>query len=171
MKKIYTILAGLMLMSVSVSSMAQDQYKMQSVFVYNFTRMIAWPQAYQSGDFVIAVYGNSPIAREFQELAATRMVGNQRIIVKTFNNIAEIEKSHILYVPTNQSRNINDIVGKLKSDRISALVVTDARNALTNGSVVNFLIEGGRQRYELSESNARDMGLNLGSEMARLAIR
>ena len=32
---------------------AQSDVKVQSVFVYNFTRLVSWPGDYQSGDFVI----------------------------------------------------------------------------------------------------------------------
>lgn len=143
---------------------------MQSMFVYNFTRMIAWPQAYQSGEFIIAVYGNSPIMNEFNEIAAVRQVGNQRIVVKQFNNLSDISKCHILIVAPNQTRNVAEVASKLKTEKIPALIVTDSRNGLNDGSVVNFVMEGGRQRYELSEANARAMGLSLGAEMTRLAI-
>lgn len=170
MKKFYLFFVGLFVFTMTTSLQAQEQYKMQSMFVYNFTRMIAWPQAYQSGDFVIAVYGNSPIINEFNEMAASRQVGSQRIVVRQFNSLSDIQRCHILFIGGNQTRNIAQVVAKLKEDRIATLVVSDAPSSLNNGSVVNFVMDGGRQRYELSEGNARAMGLTLGAEMTRLAI-
>jgi hypothetical protein len=164
-----SILAVVLLVTGFQASAQQEKFRVQAMFVYNFTRMAAWPQSYQSGDFVIGVYGNSPIHKEFVDLASVRQVGSQKIEVKQFNSVDEIGKCHIIFVASNQARNIPEITQKLKSNNISALVISEARNSLADGAAVNFIMENDRPRYELNESNARSMGLNLGSEMTRLA--
>ena len=148
----------------------QTDERMQSVFLYNFTRLVSWPAQYQSGDFVIGVYGSSPMLQEVEDMASTRKVGNQDIIARRFNSPEDITRCHILYVPNNQARSIDAIVSSLKARNIPTLVVSDTRNGTRRGAVVNFTIDGGRQRFELSQSNARDMGLTLGGEILRLAI-
>jgi len=169
MKKIKLIFTTTLLILLAVNVNAQEKFRFQAMFVYNFTRMIAWPQDYQTGEFVIGVFGNSPIFNEFNEIAKSRQVGSQRIVVRQFSSIDEISKCHIIYVATNQSRNISAINAKIKAEKISALIVTDSRNALSDGASVNFVMEGERQRYEMSEVNARSVGLTPGSEMTRLA--
>ncbi len=169
MKKIKMILTASLLILLAINVNAQEKFRHQAMFVYNFTRMMAWPQDYQTGDFVIGVFGNSPIANEFNEIAKSRQVGNQRIVVKQFSSIDDISKCHIIYVASNNSRSIAEINQKIKSDKISALVVADNRNALSDGAAVNFVLDGERQRYELSETNAKAVGLTPGSEMTRLA--
>jgi hypothetical protein len=148
----------------------QSEIRMQSVFLYNFTRLVSWPDDYQSGDFVMAVYGDTPMLAEIQELAQTRKAGTQNIVAKRFNSAEEITKCHILYIPGNQSRHTTAIVNSLKAKNIKCLIVSDSRNATKNGAVVNFSVVDGRQRFELSQVNARDMGLTLGGEITRLAI-
>lgn len=171
MKKVlYIILAAIALISATGSVNAQTDFRIQSVFLYNFTRLIAWPADYQSGDFIVATYGNSGMNREVQEMAETKRAGNQSIRAVNFRDIEDIAKCHILYVPANQSRRIGDIVAELKAKNIHALVVTDSRNAISNGAVINFTIVDSRQRFELSADNARSMGLNPGGEISRLAI-
>ena len=160
---------GVLLIS-SITLKAQTDVRMQSVFIYNFTRLIAWPAEYQNGDFIIAVYGNSPMIKEIETMAASKKAGNQNIISKSFNSADEIDKCHILYVPSNQSRNLDAIVTSLKVKNINALVVSDNRSAISNGAVINFTVIDNRQRFELSQSNAQAMGLNPGSEISRLAI-
>ena len=149
---------------------SQTDFRVHSVFLYNFTRLVAWPSDYRTGDFVIAVYGSSPITRELEEMAKTRKAGTQDIAVVTFNSVAEITKCHIIYVPAAQSRNLAGIIYTLNSRNINALVVSDARGAIGNGSVINFTVVDGRQRFELSPANAARMGLTLGAEIERLAI-
>jgi hypothetical protein len=152
------------------SLQAQSDVRMQSVFLYNFTRLIAWPADYQSGDFIIAVYGSTPMLAEVQDMATSKKAGSQNIVTKSFNSIEEISKCHILYIPASQSRRIGEITAALQAKRINALVVTDTRNAVTNGAVINFTIVDNRQRFELSQENAKKMGLNPGGEITRLAI-
>jgi hypothetical protein len=61
-------------------------YKFHSVFIYNFTKYIQWPATQQSGDFVIAVMGNSPVFDELSKITANKTVGTQKIVVKKFNS-------------------------------------------------------------------------------------
>lgn len=150
---------------------SQDtDYSVQSMFLYNFAGMVNWPSAYQSGEFIIAVYGNNPMAEEIQDMAQRRNVGGRQIEAKTFNSINEISKCHIIYVPSGQSRNLSDVVDHLKANNISALIVSDSRRALRDGAVINFIIRQGRQRFQVSEENARTMGVDLSGEIIRLGI-
>lgn len=169
-KKIQFFITFLLLFLVYSSAQAQSNAKMQSVFMYNFTRLIAWPTEYQNGDFVIAVYGNSPIVSEIQEMANTKKAGNQNIVSKVFNSTDDISKCHIIFIPSNQSRRISEIVTALQEKNINALIITETRNAISNGAVINFTIVDDRQRFEMSQTNARKMGLNPGGEITRLAI-
>lgn len=171
MKKIYSLFVLFTLLLISgANTQAQSDFRMQSVFLYNFTRLVAWPADYQSGDFVVAVYGNSPMFQEVQEMANTKRAGNQTIVARNFSSVEDISRCHILYVPSNQSRRIEEIVNHLRARNISALVVTDSRNAIRSGAVINFTVVDNRQRFELSQENARAMGLTPGGEIARLAI-
>lgn len=169
MKKVKLTLIVSILLILGFKANAQEKYRYQAMFVYNFTRMTAWPQDYQTGEFVIGVLGNSPIHKEFSDIAQSRQVGSQKIVVKQFNSIEDISKCHIVYVAGSQTRNMSAINQKLTSENIAGLIVTDSRNALDEGAAVNFIMEGDRQRYELSQTNASALGLSLGSEMTRLA--
>lgn len=172
MRKLYNhlLLLTLLVFIFINQGYTQSDYRVQSVFLYNFTRLVAWPAEYQSGDFIVAVYGNSPIYEEVQTMASTKRAGSQSIVARNFSNTSDINKCHILYVPSNQNRRLEEIVETLRSKNINALIVTDSRNAIRNGSVINFTIVDNRQRFELSQSNASQMGLTLGSEISRLAI-
>lgn len=170
-KYIHRVAILLIILVCSTKSYSQQsEIRMQSVFLYNFTRLISWPADYQSGNFVIAVYGRTVMYDEIEDMATTKKAGSQQIEAKQFNSINDITKCHILYVPSNQSRNIESIVNNLKSRNIKALVVGNSRSAIRSGAVINFTIVDGRQRFELSQSNAKALGITLGGEITRLAI-
>lgn len=169
MKTIKFYLVVALLVFISANTYAQDKYKNQALFVYNFTRMNAWPQDAQSGEFIIGVFGNSPIHKELVEIL-NRQAGSRPFVVKQFNNVEDITKCQMIYVSSNQSRQIAAINQKLKQNKIPALIITESRNSIAEGAAVNFVIENDKQRYEISETNARSLGITLGSDMIRLAL-
>jgi hypothetical protein len=169
MKTIKFYLVVVLLIFISANTYAQDKYKNQALFVYNFSRMNAWPQEAQSGEFIIGVFGNSPIYKELVDIL-NRQAGSRPFVVKQFSNVEDITKCQMIYVTSNQSKQIAAINQKLKQDRIAALVISESRNSIAEGAAVNFVIENDKQRYEISETNARSMGITLGSDMIRLAL-
>lgn len=166
----YKILALSLLFCLPIQLSGQTDYRVQSMFIYNFTSMVNWPSNYHSGDFILAVFGVSPMYEEFQDMAEKRTVGSRPIVTKQFNSIREISKCHIIYIPARYSRHIPDIVNYLRAKNISALVVTDSGGSVKRGAVINFTVQHGRQRFQISRENARSLGLTLGGELVRLGI-
>lgn len=170
MRAIKLSLIFAVLLICAKTTIAQDNSKIQATFIYNFTRLVSWPASYQSGDFVIGVLGNTTLLSELKTLSQSKKAGNQTIVVKQFSDIASIEKCHILIVPSSQSKRIAEVSSLVKSKGFATLVVSDNANGIKNGSMVNFVVKEDRQRFELSESKAKDAGLSLGTEILRLAI-
>lgn len=154
---------------ISLSAYSQtSNVKMQSVFIYNFTKLVSWPAAYQSGDFTIGVLGNSPIITELQNMASTKKAGNQTIAVKTFGSAGEISKCHILYIPTSQTANLGSAISKCSGN--ATLIITDSEGSAQKGSAINFIVLENKQKFELNEGNATKYGLKVSGELLKLAI-
>lgn len=152
---------------VALAAQAQVE-KMQAAFVYNFTMLVSWPPAYQSGDFTIAVLGNSSINKELEEMAKQKKAGSQTIVIKKVNSADEIGKAHIVYVPDAQKGKIADVVGKTAGN--ATLVVTESDGAIDKGSIINFTLVQDKLRFELSESKASARNLKLAANLVKLAI-
>ena len=163
---------GLILMIVGglyIGIQAQtSNAKMQSVFIYNFTKLISWPAAYQSGNFVIGVLGNSPIVTELENMAATKKAGSQTIVIEKYASVDAIKKCHILIIPQSQSSKIASAIGKTGGN--NTLVVSDMEGGTKKGASINFVVIDSKQKFELSEANANNKGLKVGAELLKLAI-
>jgi len=166
MKKIiFLILSGTLLLSTYLQ--AQDK-KFHSVFIYNFTKYIEWPSAYNSGDFIIGVLGKSDITQNLQEMANMKTVGKQKMVVKVFNSVNEIGKCNMLFIPTSQSDQIGLVKSRLSN---SATLIISEKNGLgRKGSGINFVVENGRWRFELNRSVVENQNLKVSSELDKLAI-
>ena len=86
MKKIL-LLFLLVLVFFNTSIAQKDKY--QSLFIYNFTKYIKWPDSYNSGKFVIGVIGNSEVVESIKSMAASKKKsGNGAVIeVKQYATI------------------------------------------------------------------------------------
>lgn len=142
--------------------------KMESVFMYNFTKLVNWPVAYRSGNFVIGVLGNSPIVNELKNMAKTKKAGSQNIEIVTFGSVGAITKCHIIFVPKGQAGNIPSVASKVSS--FSTLIVSEAPGAIDKGAAINFVIIDNKQKFELRESNATKYGLTIGAQLRNLGI-
>jgi hypothetical protein len=143
--------------------------RLKSVFIYNFTRYIDWPADYKAGSFVITMYGSNPaMFTELSNMAKTKMVGTQKIEIRNITSLDNIGKSNILYVTSDISTPISEILGKIKGK--SVLLVTEQPGFAKKGSAINFVVMDNRQKFELNQANAEKNNLKVSSSLMALAI-
>ena len=150
-----------------VSAMAQS-YKMHTVFIFSFTRYIQWPDAYNGGEFEILVLGDSPIVDELKSMAQVKKVGDRAIKVTKINNVSEIRKCNILFIPASKSPQIAEVLAKVTTQSI--LVVSEEQGLGAKGSNVNFVTKDGKLAFELNQGATTKQGLKVSNELSRLAI-
>lgn len=166
MKK-YSIFLLLFLFAFSKSHAQSSIPAAQSVFIYNFTRLIEWPADYKSGDFTIGVIGSGEVFNELKNYTTSKMVGVQPIKVVKFNATAEISKCHILFVGYGKTKELAEIVTKLGGG--STLIVSENKAAIDKGATINFVIIEDKLKFELKTSNASSVGLKIHSNLENMA--
>ena len=159
---ILVVSAGLMSFTTS-----QD-YKFERTFIYNFTKYIQWPASQQSGDFVIGVYGDSPILSQLEMMAQTRSAGAQKFKIQKINSVGEIGNLHMLFVSKSKNSEIGRIVSKIGGK--STLLITEGDGMGAKGSGINFIYINGKPRFELNKTATEKSNLKISSELMKLAI-
>ena len=165
------ILQNLLLISFlfTLSTQVKAQVpKLQSVFIYNFTKYIDWPAEYKTGNFVVGVLGDATITRELQKMARTKKAGTQTIEIKTFKTVADVSKCHILFIPSSKSSFISQIAKKVGAK--STLIIGEKEGLTRNGAAINFVLKDNKQKFELSKKNAAKHKLKVSSSLEKLAI-
>ena len=140
----------------------------QSLFIYNFTRLIEWPQSYKTGDFVVGVLGNGQIYDELSKTLSGKKVSTQNVNLVSYKDPNDIEKCHILVVPFSQSSHIAAAISKLGNQ--GTLVITEKSGMLDNGAIINFIIDGNALKFELNKEAAIRRGLNINSTLEKMAV-
>lgn len=160
---------GLVLFFSFAASNAQTSVaKGQAVFIYNFTRLIEWPEDSKSGNFVIAVYGSSELASEIKTYTASKSVGTQPIEVIKCNSVEEIKSPHILFVSLGKTKEMETIKNKVGNNR--TLIIGEKKGILELGAAINFVIVDDKLKFELKSSNASKSGLKIHSTLENMAI-
>jgi hypothetical protein len=166
---------SLALLSFSPGTPGVNQIKdtrsvVKALYIYTFATLIDWPAEYRKGNFVIGVYGSQDaVFNELSKKYSGKAIGKQEIQVKRFSSKSEINKAHILYVTEDKSSQIASLASQFKSK--STLLVSEKDGYLNKGAVINFVIEGNKQKYEINKKNAKKHNLTIADKLAGLAVR
>jgi hypothetical protein len=142
--------------------------KAQSMFIYNFSRLIEWPAADKQGDFIIGVLGSSDIFGELEAFCAGKKVGTQGIVVKKFKDLTELSKCHILFISYGKTSGLADILAKIGGD--ATLLVGEKKGCVENGAAICFSLQEDKLKFELKSANASKYGLKVNSKLEEMAI-
>ncbi len=164
MKKIFLLVFAIISLS-SINAFCQTE-KIEAAFIYNFTSLVNWPDSYRSGNFVIVVLGNSSIAKELEESAKVKKAGSQTIVVKNVNSVSEVGNAHIVFVTDGQISKLRDLSNIISS----TLIVTESSGATSKGSMINFVQQDNKLRFELNEAMASAKSLKLAPNLVKLGI-
>ena len=143
--------------------------KYKTIYLYSFTKYIEWPPDYKEGNFVIGICGTQgPLLAELNRMASTKMAGSQKIEIRTITNVEAAGKCHILFLPTENMTQFNDIGSRLKGH--GTLLVTEKEGMIKKGSAVNFVVVDSKIKFQLSKSNAEKQKLKISHELEALAV-
>jgi hypothetical protein len=158
----------LVFFSVLVTSLQAQDYKYQSLFVYNFTKYIQWPANGQSADFVIGVLGHSPMVGELEKVSANKTVGIRKIVIRKLATVAEGETCQMVFIPLGSSNKLDAALEAFRNKPI--LLITEKDGLGKQGSGINFVISEGKMRFELNQAATQGAALKVSSQLASLAI-
>jgi hypothetical protein len=143
--------------------------KAQTLFIYNFSRLIEWPANYRTGPFVIGVLGASEVSVELESYTKGKKVGAQDISVIRYKTPQEISTCHILFVPFAKTKQVAEILGVLNGK--STLIITEKAGALEEGSAINFVILQDKMKFELKPENALKFGIKFSSKLQEMSMQ
>lgn len=170
MKKVYCyafLIAFFCFSAFNTVQAQQVDYKYHTVFMYNFTKYVKWPEASMGDEFVIGVLGRSAITEHLEKMAVSKAVNGKKIMVKTFKTTEEVDGCQMLFVPepkSNQLSALRQILAKQPT-----LIISEKSGLAEQGSMINFIIHNGRWNFELNQAAADLHMLKVSSELSKFA--
>lgn len=172
MKKLLFILFSFVLLTSATVVMPGDSEeanaRIKSIYIYNFTKYIEWPENYKDGTFVIGFLGNnSALFTELTKMAQSKKVGNQAIEIRNISSIDDNTQFNILFILSDNSGQLTEVITKTKGK--STLIVTEKPGLAEKGSAINFIVEDNKQKIELNKANIEKYKLKVASTLVSMS--
>ncbi len=172
MKKLFLILFSSVFFTSAIVVLPDQSEEatahIKSIYIYNFTKYIEWPDTYREGNFVIGFMGSNTSL--FNELAKlnTKKVGNQNIEIKNITSVDANSKFNIIYILPDNSAQLADVLSKVKGK--STLIVTDKPGLAKQGSGINFVFLENKQKIEVNRSNIEKYKLKVAITLVEMSM-
>lgn len=145
-----------------------SEYNLKAAFIYNFTKFIEWKTVTTDSEFIIGIIGASPINDPLVEVIKTETVDGKKIIIKHFNNTADISVCHILFISRSAGAALEDILAQTTGK--SMLIVSEQAGYAKSGTAINFVIINRKLKFEANVKAINAAGLTASSQLLKLAI-
>lgn len=167
---IQVIFCIILFTGVSIKSGAQSnevaEYKVKSVFLYNFTQFIDWPRAsFKSPEdpFIIAIAGDDPFGNYLDETVAGEKFGTHPIIIRRYGSLRDIGNCHILYINSGDDDFVRKALNRVSE--MNTLTVSDDFNFIRLGGMIRLYKEFNKVRLEINVRAARSARLDISSKL------
>ena len=164
---LFVLIAAFLFIGTGSLKAQQVDYKYHTVFMYNFTKYIKWPDASIGNEFVIGVLGNSPIISHLQKMAQSKTVNGKPIVIKTYSKAAEVANCQMLFLPQAQSSELQNLRQQLGQQ--PTLIISEKEGLGKQGSDVNFIVNNGRWNFELNQASTEMHKLKVSAELVKFA--
>ena len=141
----------------------------KATFIYNFTRYIEWPAESKKGNFVIGIFGTTPLFAELNKMKQKTTRGNQPFEIKTYSSVSVIGNCHIIFISKEKSGEIPEVVKMLKDK--NTLIISEKDGLIEKGADINFVIFNNKQGFEINRTNISDHGLSMASSLTSFATK
>jgi hypothetical protein len=148
-----------------VSSVSQAQ----SMFIYNFSRLIQWPAGSTSGEFVIGVIGDNEVYSSLLTFVANKKVGAQAIVVKKFEDPQSISRCQILFVGDSKISKFPEVINRIQG--FNSLVITEKRGMINSGSAIDFILVEDKLKFVMNTDNAVKYNLTVSKSLEDMAYK
>ena len=150
---------------------AADEYEIKAAMYINMLRLVEWPPG-NHGDatapLVIGVSGSEDMARALETVAKSRSAAaGRQITVRRISGTSGAEECHSVFIGGADRKKIEGMLAATAKD--SVLTVGESDKFVSLGGMIALQLTDERIQIEVNLAVARGVGLNIGSQLLRIA--
>lgn len=167
--KISLLLLTCLLLKPNKGFSQELNYKSYTLFIYNFMKYIEWPDDGRT-EFVIGVYGDSPVFNELLNLAKAKKAKGKTIILKKINTPEDALTCNLVYLAPGKSGALKPVNEKIKGKAV--LVVGEREGLASKGAALSFVtLEDDVLKFDINKAVLDQQGLKIPSSLLALGIQ
>jgi hypothetical protein len=140
----------------------------KAAYLFRFASYVEWPESSKDDEvFIIGVIGAEDVAVHLERLLTGMSVRGRPAKVRRVRTVEDLAGVHIVYVGANVFRSSRPL--RLRAIEKPILLVTDSRDGLEGGGVINFVEVNRNLRFEISLDAADRAGLRIDSALLAVA--
>lgn len=144
-------------------------YKAYSLFVYNFMKYMEWPEEATKDGFVIGVWGDSPIMKELQAMAANKKIKNKPIVIKKLTSVDDVLACQMVYISSAKSNTLKTIKEKVKGKPV--LLVGEREGLAAKGAALSFVTqEDDALKFDINKAAIKEQNLKIATALLALGF-
>ena len=147
------------------------EYAVKATYLYKLAPFVNWPPGtFTAADapFDICVLGTDPFDDFLEKAVSGRKLGTHPFKVLRLDAVAPGDDCQIVFIHYPRAEQVRAAVQAL--DGRPVLTVTDAEDADSSGSIVQFVIRDGHVRFEIDNAAAARNHLAISSKLLELAL-
>jgi hypothetical protein len=152
---------------VQAAPFTEDAVK--AAYLFRFAQYVEWPEKTDDQPFVIAVSGAEDVAVHLDRLLHGMTIDGRRAMVRRVTGVRDLDGVHILYISARSFARTRTL--RTYAIQRPILIVTEDRNGLDGGGVINFIEVNRNLRFEISLNAADRSGLKINSALLSVAAR
>ncbi|HEX9433357.1 MAG TPA: YfiR family protein [Burkholderiales bacterium] len=148
------------------------EVQIKAAFLYKFGDFVQWPPAALAradAPFVIGVLAADDLAGALEQLVANRSVQGHPVAVRRVRRGEPLAGLHVLFIGQAESARLAETLAAARGQAV--LTVTESENALAAGSMINFVAEDQRVRFDVALPSAERGQLKISSRLLAVARR
>jgi hypothetical protein len=149
-----------------------SRLSVMAAYLYKFPAYVQWPAGHfaaPNAPLTIGVLGMDALAEELAAITGGRRVADRPIRVRRIEADEALQGLDVLFIGSQANDRLSRIASTAQQQSI--LIVTDAEDALPQGSVINFRTIDGRVRFDVALRQAERHGLRMSSGLLSVAAR
>lgn len=155
----------------AVVSYAQDtDYKMASLYLYNFAKYVDWPDSARKSQFIIGVFGSDEIKAQLIKTIGSKTMNGTPIIVRQIRHPEEAVGVNMLFISYPESAKLSQI-SALAGNR-PILIVSEKQGLLRKGAGINLFVDeedSYKTKFEINKKSIEGRNLKVASSLVKLA--
>jgi hypothetical protein len=150
-------------------TVANQEASLKAVFLFNFTKYVTWPSQgigeRSPAEIRVCVTSNDPFFGLLRAAVQGEDIDGKPLEAVALDGLDEARNCQILYVGDPNSADGKAWLNAVRGRQ----VLTVADGALTDETVIAFVREENRVRFDINRAAAARHGLNVSSKLLRLA--
>ena len=172
-RRVMALVATAMLLAPGRPRAAEEatlERQVKAAFLYKFAGYVDWPQgvfAASDSPVTIGVLGDDALANELSSLVSGRTSGGRPVAVVRLRVADPLPEVRVLFVAREEYEKLEGVA--LRAQGRPILIVTEHEDAIGHGAMINFILKGGRVRFEVDLGAVAQGNLALSSRMLAVA--